>query len=372
MSDNLCYDYTAKNCKTFKPDENLCEECVGNGYFKNVSGSCIPSTPVDHCDIYSTSTDQCDTCDSGYYKVSSSECRANPTGVKECLEYVDKETCKRCKPDHYLMENVCYESSVLVADCVDYVSNGICSLCGTGKVLDFNNTCVDPVNTTCATHENPKNCKTCGENQVLKSVTTGSGDTEETVLNCVDSGIQDCIVASVSGSTNKCTTCRDGFILSSTSEACNAPATTISGCLRYVKEGECERCEDEKILSADKSACDSDMSGVNSNCLVGHANEKPQCYQCSPGYWFNEDGNCEKCGGDGCDICTKDGKGCQVCAKGYYMTTQLTCREYSTTTTNRVVSDEGSGETQSQYEGSSLLSMNLFMIFAGLVLSRLA
>lgn len=367
-SGNFCYDYTAKNCKTFKPTENLCEDCVGNGYYKNPSGSCIPNSKVDNCGEYSSTSDQCAVCAEGYYKVSSSECRMNPTGVKNCREYEDKETCKRCKPDYYLTENTCMLSSTLVNDCIDYIKDGICSLCDSAKILDFNNSCVDPVNTTCATYEDPKNCKTCAENQVLRSV-TDSASPPETTINCEDSGIANCKVAKASGSSSTCEQCKDGHILSN--NTCNTPATTITDCLQYEKEGECARCVDDRVLSADKKTCDSDMSAVDSNCLVGHLSEKPQCYQCAPGYWFNESGSCEKCGGDGCDICSSDGKKCQLCKKGFYMTTQLTCHAYSSGT-NRVIEDEGSVREASEYKGVGVKTASMLVVLVGLLVNRLA
>lgn len=359
-SEGLCHAYTAKNCKTLQKNNNLCDECISNGYYKNTSGSCIKNTPVENCEDYSTTTDQCSKCKNGYYKFSSSECRKNPTGVKNCVKYQNSEICNKCKNDYYLKDNVCYETSTTVSDCEIYVKDGICGVCASGKVLNFNNECITPLNSTCLTHQDSDNCATCDKNQVIKSETTGSGATAKTQLNCVDSGITDCLEAEASGSSITCKTCENGFILSN--NKCQTPATSIPGCLKYAKEGECMRCEDDKILSADKKSCDSDMSGVNADCLTGHFSEKPQCYQCQPGYRFDSSGDCEKCGGDGCDICSSDGKMCKLCAKGYYMTTQLTCHAYPDSS-NRVVEDQGVRE-QEHNASVSLLRSGLLLCIA--------
>lgn len=331
--ENHCVKYTARNCQTFKPSEDKCLLCNSGAFYMNPNSDCVPSTAISQCSIYRTTEDACNGCLAGFYLIGTSECRKNPEGISKCIEYDNLATCRRCDNGWYLINNVCYQSTVTVPNCDIHIGEGICGKCVSGMVLGFNNDCVSPSNTTCFTFLDKDNCKTCNSNQVLKKV----GE----VMNCVDSGILNCASAVAGDSTNTCSACLSGHILKD--NACNTPTTPISGCQDYLSETECSVCNADHVLSFDKKSCHNDTFQLDGSCKTGHFNEIPKCYLCAPGYRFDDSGNCVKCGGniDGCDICGTGTSNCRMCMKGYFMTKDFLCVKYSASSL-RVIEDDGS------------------------------
>lgn len=345
IDSGICSNYFAKNCKSFKTNEDLCEECESNMFYKNTNGICLPITKVLNCETYSSSADECSECKEGFYLFSSTECKSNPVGIQNCKEYKDIKTCSKCKFPYYLLENKCLQSSTSDSNCAEYLSDGICGKCISSKILSFNNTCDDPVNTTCTEYADKDNCSLCSQGEVLKK-----DDNDK--MTCVASGLSNCAQAELSGTNIVCKLCENGYLLES--DECVSPDTSIDKCLQYESQTKCSLCDTGFLLATDQLSCVTNDNKIPSDCLYGKLNSNPICYECDPGYWFDSSGSCVKCGGDGCDICSPNGEKCKLCAKGYYMNTQMNCEQYQSSTTSKIASHK-----HALFESSSNLSIFL-------------
>lgn len=360
LKDNICNKYTARNCLKFKTDANKCEICLPDKYYMD-NDSCLESTPVTNCLNYKTDQDKCNECKLGFY-LQDNKCWKNPEGIPKCTHYNDPKTCRRCVKGMYLKDNVCIAISSTINNCENYIGDQKCGECETGFLLDFNNTCSSPTNPTCATYIDLENCKTCGANKILKK------NEENNRIDCVDSGIENCFEAVIEGENTNCAKCIEQHVLNE--NKCTVPEKKIDGCNHYQSETECQECLQNYLLSFDRKSCILDSTQLDSSCHTGHLNATPQCFLCKPGFKFDQQGNCEKCGGDGCDLCASKGDSCRLCKKGYYMSKEMQCVEYEASTL-RVIEDDGTFTSEEGSNNGSLISfimMNLVFVFGLLFL----
>lgn len=313
MSNKVCEPYTVKNCEEFNPDKDACLKCESGPYYL-MGGKCVNSTIVNNCKTYSGTEDKCMQCVENYYFASETECRVNPAGIYKCIKYKDQDTCIKCEKGFYVETHstgrtYCERSSFLIDVCLDYSGEKKCKMCEPSYFL-VENECVLKTELTCLTWKSPSECQTCPANFVLKK---NSSDK----LVCEPSNIENCESASLNSEGNAtCAKCIAGYFPDN--NQCVLPQAPINACLRYVKEGECELCQENFTLSTSKKSCTPNSIYLSENCSAGMEHTEPVCKLCNAGYILNSDGQCDSCGGEGCDVCDPwDTNRCLLCKGGY-------------------------------------------------------
>ena len=357
----ICEEYTIDNCEKYQRNADLCEKCISGSFFLGTDNLCHPSSPVLHCKSYSTTKDECVSCNNGFYLVSNTECRPNPSGLYNCIEYLDRNTCTKCTSGYYLKDNYCFKSKFKIDFCDVYSDNITCQTCQSGYVLISNpvpaaddtealpvghpdrplKICVTVNNSTCNEWKDADNCSTCSGNEVMA---TNSDNNQE----CVASGLSNCIEASGTTSSKKCLKCEDGYFINSSSK-CEAPETTIDKCKRYESATKCSECETGYFVNSDKIACEAIADPMNKNCDNGFKSVSKVCKACAPNYYLNDKNECVKCGGDNCDICDPYKLNeCWLCLPGY---------EHDGTSCNKpaIKSDDGMSGIVAESEGSATI-----------------
>jgi hypothetical protein len=289
-------------------------------YFKTVDGvnKCLPNTEMDFCVTYSRHSDDCLTCEEGYYSaIGAQECRKYPTGIEFCSGYSDATTCTQCDggSGKYMKDNACVDVSETINGCIVYNSERTCSKCSTGKFLTNETRCdsYDPqVADMCLEFESFEKCKSCKENDILN---------EETKL-CEPSGIENCKVAT-RGSPNLCQECKSGFFTSSNRQSCQQPSTLIDHCLDYETQTDCKKCEPGYLLSLNNSSCTAIEDKAGENCSTALEVDKLLCDVCEFGYVKNEIGECEKISESNCALMIGDK--CGLCFLKMHMNSEGKC-----------------------------------------------
>lgn len=330
FSHGVCEEYTIENCEEYEPDADLCVSCVSGNHYLGTDKLCHPSTPVEKCQLYSSSEDKCVLCEDGYYQIGGTQCRPNPEGLFNCIEYSDNTTCTRCSNGYYLEDNYCFKSKYTIDNCDLYSSNIVCEVCKSNYVLATNpppadddttslpvghpdrpeKICLSVNNTTCTEWENVDSCSKCSGNQVLQ--TDGDGN-----KSCVESGLTNCEEASGTTTSKKCIKCAEGNYINGSNE-CAAPSTPIDNCAIYKSETECSECASGFVVSEDKLSCSAITAPMSSYCDNGMITSSKVCKACAPNYYLDEDYKCTKCGGDNCDICSPYNLDhCWLCMPGF-------------------------------------------------------
>lgn len=336
----ICENYTVLNCASYKPDNNECLLCA-QGYYKT-NLNCEPVTPVERCQTYSITLNQCVVCQFGSFLASNgSECRVNPQGIRFCQVYDAQDSCATCASTHFLQDTRCVEVPNPIAGCAKYNSETECGECATSKFLK-ENACVDITATFCETHQSEARCSTCISNHVL----------DQSTGNCVSSGITGCLAA-VSGTPNICTQCGPELILSADSTSCSSPTTPVENCDEYAADGVCKRCKRNFILSRDLTQCAELTDKAGANCRKAIFVSAPTCDVCHFGFEKNSESVCVPYSDENC-IFKKDGENtCSVCKSTSYMNGAGEC-------VSLIVDDTGSDAN----EGCGLVNMT-FLIWLG-------
>lgn len=307
MSHNVCEKYTVSNCKSYSATADKCLECEKGEYYLK-SGICVKSTKVEECETYSNTQDECIDCEDGHYLVSGSECRRNPSGLYQCIQYMDDTTCSKCALGFFLDKNYCQKSKTIIQNCIAYSGDGLCLTCDSNYLL-IENKCEEKIEKSCAEWVDVDNCSTCPANYVLKTNTSSK-------KICEESGLTDCVEAKFGDPTNLCTKCADKKILHN--DACQDPVSPLAGCKVYKKEGECSECEDGFTLTKSANGCVSNFTLMSANCAFGIEQSSPKCRVCMSGHQLDEKRDCVSCGGEGCNVCDPyDATKCLFCKAGY-------------------------------------------------------
>ena len=309
MSHNLCEEYTVENCDVFSPTSDKCTQCkLGKHYLDSVNGVCLDSTEVEKCKMYSNINDACTHCEDGFYLVSGSECRRNPTGLFKCIQYKDENTCIKCETGFFVDNNYCQKSKVTIENCVNYFEEGKCDECASTHFI-LENACLEKVETSCLTWQDSENCLTCQPNFFLKT-------NENSKKVCVDSELPHCVKAEEGSPTNKCLQCTDKKLL--VNDSCQDPVSPLTGCKVYVTEGECSECDDGYTLTKNRNGCVSNHSLMSPHCAYSVEKNDPVCRSCMSGYHLDENRECVSCGGNGCNVCDPyDSTKCLFCNTGF-------------------------------------------------------
>jgi len=355
MSHHVCEPYTVDHCEVFDPNADKCTQCeVGKWYLDTSTGVCLESTEVDKCKLYSNTQDACSECEDLYYLVSGSECRRNPSGLFKCIQYKDENTCVKCETGFYLENNYCQKSKVVISNCANYSGEALCESCESTHLL-LENLCVEKIETSCATWVDGENCLTCPSNQVIKT-------NEDSKKVCEDSGLDSCVEAEAGSVANICLKCGDKKLLNN--GICVDPTSPLNGCKVYAKEGECSECDDGYTLTKSNNGCVSNFSLMSANCAAGMEKSSPVCHSCMSGYHLDDNRECLKCGGEGCNVCDPyDSTKCIYCMIGY---------DHDGSSCTKTAADVSKSNRMSDNFKSGFMMKGIFMMIASFMMTYLA
>ena len=354
----------------------LCTHCNVGYYLNSAKTGCINRTKnVEKCKDYSIDSDECETCDLGYYLHSNGNCYKYPIGIQFCKDYSNISTCIQCDPNKYLLDNICLNVVTFVDNCELYKNDGQCVACSNNYLLIDPTTCVSIQALNCETVKSHIECLTCLDGYGLAE---NSG-----VISCVPVSLANCMKNTIVDP-YECTFCDEGFYLSEGD--CNRASPEIDSCLFYSDNLHCSQCKEFFVLSADKTQCLSNYvvsPQIDFNCKIYHEKQFT-CASCPMGHNFIlEDSEetterllsrspnrflqaeiydifnyqCKPCGGEGCMVCSSiDFDSCFICMSGYHMSPEGTCID----DTPEVIDDNLDDDFQMIY---SLLSCTLFLIF---------
>lgn len=312
------------NCKEYDIGEKFnkssfkCLDCDLNYYLEdNLCKKRILSDT--NCIEYSKNSDKCYTCKEKHFVSSTGNCRLNPTGIDNCIEYINNTTCKTCSNTTYLKNNTCIEVQTKIENCEQYENELTCRKCIPNHII-LNQKCEKSEALNCLTYINSKNCETCPEKFGFK----------------LEGGIKSCVfkshVTNCKKSENEypfiCLECFNQTILSDKKQ-CVPPLEKIQNCEEYVKEGICLKCSALAILNENGTSCTLVKNfgyNVDKNCKVNFKLKNPVCRICEKGYYLFL-GECLKCNVYNCAVCDVESEGnkCIMCDLEYYMDEDKKC-----------------------------------------------
>ena len=104
---------------------------------------------------------------------------------------------------------------------------------------------------------------------------------------------------------NQCLECEENYSPSNDRRQC----INVANCRYFSGDGKCEQCEFYYNFD------------TNGNCVLDsclHRDENRKCYQCYPGFFLNNDNQCEKINIKNCDILKEDNNNeCDDCYIGF-------------------------------------------------------
>ena len=371
-----------ENCETYMVTQNKCEECVED-YLRLDTGSCIKKMP--HCKTHYTtySTAACQQCEENFFRLN-----ATLTGL--CVEILDLPNCKErkvntndcetCEKGFYLTDEKQCEAYT-VEFCEDFeTEKNECDKCISGFFKNDEDIC-EPM-------ESP-NCKVLGTVHGECTTCLKGYYRKPSTKTCHLHNLVGCKAPKTDKNECEPTGCdtRNGYTFETSSKLCEL--NSIANCADYENNGDgCERCDDDHELNALKicvfktknldgcasirrnaagdacSTCDSpnthflepvtnycverkyldanctsynlfseacaDCSSgyylLESRCLridvpncIAPDAIKNECNDCSNGFYKDpEFGFCLKNNTDGCTaVATSEGFGCQSCNAGF-------------------------------------------------------
>lgn len=168
-----------------------------------------------------------------------------PDGILNCLEYLDANTCRLCKAQHYLFNNQCIKVAEPIDGCLFYSDSLTCLHCDSARIL-LDNKCYSTT-LSCLTYSNQNECESCPSNQALFI--------ENGLRICKDfESIPNCSVHSKLAPI-KCEVCNLNYYLNS-NECVAVPETNkIEGCISYLDANNCKVCAAGRVLKLDKKKC---------------------------------------------------------------------------------------------------------------------
>ena len=138
-----------------------CIECVPAYHIDDV-GFCAErkKQTILNCLTKNISEDKCGECAKGFFVNLDGDCQAYPTGVINCLEYLNATDCSRCDKGYFVKDNKCMLVTKAIRDCYYYKTETFCDECRPGFYYDSTD-CVlaDAIN--CKTYKNKSECDSC-------------------------------------------------------------------------------------------------------------------------------------------------------------------------------------------------------------------
>lgn len=341
-----CLSYTYGGCKAcnsgffFNPNIYLLNispsTSTAASYFLQTGGlsptmlSTCQATTVTNCVTFS-SFNTCSGCATGYYLTSAGACTAFPLPViQNCLTYSNLVTCSSCVPMFYLSANTCV-AIIAIPFCATYsqtASSTVCTSCNSTSYVS-GNACTNrtaAVNVaSCTVYSLTSDiCTTCTSGFIL---TSNSLLCLAVISNCAT------YQSWSPGQTSyTCATCLSGYYLNTGGSAPVCTAGTIANCMTYSSSTACSACNNGYYLVGTTTCTQHITIG---NCLTYNGNTANTCNVCNTGYYlFNYYQTCIAATAiTNCQIYSTDGTTCLTCLTGFYPTGS-TCTAIPTTLTN--------------------------------------
>ena len=335
-----------KNCHVYS-DATTCLTCV-NGAYKS-SDKCLASTPVEHCKMYSQSSDACDECKYGFY-LDGATCaeRTITESSNQCKRFdKTKNECAECNPN-FVLNNA--KSGCLAA--IEFCQNNQVSL---SNVVTCDS-CADgygKVGSNSCQKQDVENCDDYVTQSIVCSVCKDNFYKVEAGMKCLPNTVKNCKVKNKEA--HECTTCDDKFYKDSENNN-HCTLQSVPNCKTFVtNEKTCDEClpgffkvnsgescgqytlQNCKDPNPSANTCDkcndnyypdanSDEKCLPQNRLncKGYEDDSNTCNNCDSGYWLKDDAQsnkfCEKKEKAHCDkyVNTLENDNCEECKDGYY------------------------------------------------------
>lgn len=286
----------------------LCETCAAKSYLSADKKTCKASTDVANCQTYSSSSDACTACNTGFF-LSAGKCEENPKGIPGCAEYTDATTCTACEGSTYLSSNTCLPVTTAVANCARYSSATACSVC-VSKFYLASNACTAGAISNCLTYSSQTTCTACEGRYYLANNA------------CVAYPDEFCL--KISG--GSCVSCPNGRYPSGLT--CALPTATINNCASYDSATTCNACNVNYYAVTNRTLCLNDMpSYVESGCVNSRQQSSMTCAMCGNGFYVSSTRTCTACPVNAnCKQCDPSNPTkCLVCNTSAYMKPDGTC-----------------------------------------------
>ena len=308
--DNPCYMVTCPST-TYECRSNY--DC-GPGYVCSDDDECVPIAsdgPINNncpsnCSQCSNAT-TCTECMIGFKNVNG-KCEEITDCTSNCAKCASPNRCSECQTGYENVNGFCEEITDCTSNCAKCDSANKCSECQTGYHLTSTGSCEQ--NRTimnCAVYASDgEHCSVCEENYELAGygyscvyAGTSPGDKNCDVPNCS---------SCEAGKSYICSTCENGYHLTSTGSCEQDPSHLILHCSVYASDGEhCSVCDDNYKLAGYGYNCvynGSSPGGKNCdvpNCSSCEAGKSYICSKCENGYHLTTNGSCVKTNDD--NIC---------------------------------------------------------------------
>ena len=301
--------YSVQDNHCLEKEDDICISCELGYYLdKSSNNICKDSYLVPKFHDCNETQDgiSCTNCNEGYFLSNDGEC-VNTHNCKKSKKRIS--FCEECDEGFYLLNNGLFCSSTQHCIYGDR-ETGKCKNCEKGFYLDTND----------------NQCKSNEENNKFRNCKKGSENCNECIYGYFLDENNKCSLSkncSISDQNGKCTTCADGYFLSSFDNKC----TVIKNCLKTDFKFECEECD--KYLLLNNSKCvpvESWEISKFTNCKITDKTGV-YCAECKHNYFLNQKNNF-------CILnkymkkfknCAKSditGEYCEKCENGYYLGTK--------------------------------------------------
>lgn len=301
-----------------------CIQC-GQGYwYSSLINTCVQRTNMPfQCVTYSLSADICSVCQSGTFLSSDARfCIPFPNGIYNCATYSFVSTCTSCNSGFYLVNNQCFQSSIIL-NCFVYSGNNTCAVCVQNSYLASPTSCVIAQAQNCLTYASASACQSCPSGFGLVFVNQ--------ITNCVFASASNCAIPTTVYPFS-CLTCVTNYYPDYLGN-CQLVGLIIQNCLYYDTNLTCRVCVSNTVLSVSKTACiqNTYSAYIDGNCLQSVLTGFPICAMCTFGSFF-KNGTCSQCNAtllsNGCMSCDPNGENvCLICLPGYYQTSNMSCNQ---------------------------------------------
>ena len=315
LSNCLTYDYTAGLSAPTK-----CLTC-DTGYVLLTTGTCVLSSGVTGCAVYTTASATaatCAACVNPKILVNNQCYDTYAFGVTNCAAYTSATTCSKCDPQFYLTaSNTCSPVASTVTNCYYATDSTTCAQCSAGYFL------VGGVCTLITTYTAncyklvDSGCAICDPGYVVDSGTCKAINQSTT-----PAAIDNCDLDREGGS---CLYCETLYYWSSAESKCISPGD--ANCLVYSTPSVCQYCKPGYYV--DNGACKQSSSPAVPNCLYQVSDNS--CAGCSSGFVLTVTTSggsttytCAPMTPDNCRYLQSASK-CAICQRRYQLTPEFTC-----------------------------------------------
>ena len=274
-------------CIKYTNSFDFCLQCEDQFMLDSTKTKCIPyPNGLPGCVQYSDETN-CKTCDSKSY-LKGNACLPVPAVIDKCAQYRFSSDCDKCESGYVLVNNKCLQAAA--KDCLTYVDLNTCATCSEGMGLKFDvnaTNCIKVTKDQCKRFNQtaPYNCFVCLPGFYANATTGNCAAVNTTIDNCETySGIDTCEI------------CKSGYVLSVDKKKCLNDLSTLSfmdpNCKTAFLKNEtiCAECAIDSIF----------VNGTCSKCSPSPANSGCQscldvassCLVCKSGFYMDTNSSC--------------------------------------------------------------------------------